>query len=557
MSAQLDTTNPSLAVVAHHSWIRNKEVVGSAGQRKAIDPSSGESFAQSSLLSREQAEGALDAAREAFPAWAALSFRERGDYLLKLRAALLEQADDLARLIGREQGKPAAEAHLAEIFPSLEALKHLALHAEDVLREDPVESQVLVLAHKEAKVMYAPYGVVLVITPWNYPFSIALTGLASALAAGNTVVLKPAPATTLIGLRIGALCREAGLPPGVVNVVSVADEVAGALVEDPRVSKIVFTGSVATGKKIMAGAAQNLTPVVLELGGKDPAIVCQDADLDRAAQGIVWGAFLNAGQTCASVERVYVEQPVAAAFVEKVLAETKKLRVGDPRRQEVDMGPLTLERQRRIVEEHVKDAVERGAKVLAGGEALSGPGFFYPPTVLGDVDHGMRIMREETFGPVLPIMAVRDLDEAIRWANDSEYGLTASGWTRSPQTARRLQQQLQAGVVTINDCISSFSEPTAPWGGFKKSGIGRTHGLAGLREMVQVKYVSRDDSRGSALWWYPYDGELTGLASATNRAVHGRSLWERLRAQMSLIASRRFRRRARLLDVAANVDTLL
>jgi acyl-CoA reductase-like NAD-dependent aldehyde dehydrogenase len=557
MATSLETTNPSLAVMAHHSWIGNKEVVGSAGQRAAMDPSTGEPFAQASLLGRDQVDAAVQAARQAFPAWAALSFRERGAYLLKLRAVLVGQADELARLIGREQGKPAAEAHLAEIFPSLEALKHLALHAEEVLREDPVEAQVLLLAHKESRVTYAPYGVVLIITPWNYPFSIPLTGLAAALAAGNTVVLKPAPATTLIGLRLGALCREAGLPPGVVNVLSMDDELAPALVQDPRVGKIVFTGSVATGKKIMAGAAQNLTPVVLELGGKDPALVCQDADLDRAARGIVWGAFLNAGQTCASVERVYVEEPVAAAFLEKVLAETRKLRVGDPRRQEVDMGPLTLERQRRIVDEHVQDAVARGAKVLAGGAPLPGPGYFYPPTVLSGVDHGMRIMREETFGPVLPVMVVRDLDEAVRWANDSEYGLTASGWTRSPQTARRLQEQLQAGVVTINDCIYSFGEPTAPWGGFKRSGIGRTHGLAGLREMVQVKYVSRDDSRQPALWWYPYDGDLAGLAATTNRAVHGRSLWERLRAQMALLGSRRFRRRARLLDVAAHADKLL
>jgi acyl-CoA reductase-like NAD-dependent aldehyde dehydrogenase len=557
MATLLDTTHPSLAGVAHHSWIRNQEVVGSAGLRAAVEPATGEGFAQASLLGREQVGAAVAAAAEAFPSWAALSFRERGAHLLNLRAAVVAQADDLARLIAREQGKPAAEAQLAEIYPSLEALKHLALHAEDVLREDPVEAQVLLLAHKEARVLYAPYGVVLVITPWNYPFSISLIGVASALAAGNTVVLKPAPATTLVGLRIGALCREAGLPPGVVNVVSVDDSLAPALVEDPRVRKIVFTGSVATGKKIMAAAAQNLTPVVLELGGKDAALVCRDADLERAVQGIVWGAFLNAGQTCASVERVYVEEPVAAAFLERVVAETKKLRVGDPGRGEVDVGPLTLERQRRIVEEHVADAVARGARVLTGGQPVAGPGYFYPPTVLTDVDHGMRIMREETFGPVLPVMVVKDLEEGIRHANDSEYGLTASGWTRSPQTARLLQERLQAGVVTINDCCYSFGEPTAPWGGFKQSGIGRTHGLAGLRELVQVKYVSRDDSRKPALWWYPYDGELTRLAAATNRAVHGRSLWQRLRAQLALLASPRFRRRARLLDVATHADKLL
>ena len=207
-------------------------------------------------------------------------------------------------------------------------LKHVALGAEDALREEAAPGHVPLLAHKESRLLHVPFGVVLVITPWNYPFAISLSGVATALAAGNTVVLKPAPATTLIGLRIGELCARAGIPDGVVNVVAADDAVAGALVEDPRVGKIVFTGSVATGRKVMAAAARNLTPVVLELGGKDPAIVCRDADLDRAARGIVWGAFVNAGQTCASVERVYVEREVADAFVARVVDETRRLRVG-------------------------------------------------------------------------------------------------------------------------------------------------------------------------------------------------------------------------------------
>ena len=391
-----------------------------------------------------------------------------------------------------------------------------------------------------------PYGVVLVITPWNYPFSIPLICAATALAAGNTVVLKPAPATTLAGLKVGDLFRRAGLPPGVLNVVATDDEVAGALTRDPRVDKIVFTGSVATGKRIMAAAAANLTPVVLELGGKDPAIVCADADLDQAADGIVWGAFMNAGQTCASVERVYVDASVADAFTEKVVARTRALRVGDPAHAETDMGPLTLERQRAIVEEHVADAVARGALVRTGGVRPEGEGWFYPPTVLTGVDHGMRVMREETFGPVLPIMKVSGLDEAIRLANDSEYGLTASGWTKDPATARRLQAELQAGVVSVNDCLSSFGEPTAPWGGIKHSGVGRTHGLAGLREMVQMKYVSRDPARGPKLWWYPYGEDLRSLLSRSALALHARSLFTRVASQVALLGSGRFRKRAGL-----------
>jgi succinate-semialdehyde dehydrogenase/glutarate-semialdehyde dehydrogenase len=296
--------------------------------------------------------------------------------------------------------------------------------------------------------------------------------------------------------------------------------------------------------------------VLLELGGKDPAVVCRDADLDRAAQGIVWGAFLNSGQTCASVERVYVERPVADAFVAKVVAETRKLRQGDPREAEVDVGPLTMERQRKIVEEHVEDAKARGASVLTGGEKPAGEGFFYPPTVLTNVDHTMKIMREETFGPVLPIMVVDSVDEAIRLANDSDYGLTASGWTRDPRTARRLQSELQAGVVTINDHTSSYGEPTAPWGGIKASGIGRTHGLAGLREMVQVKYVSDDRSRRTALWWFPYGADFRALMTAANRALHASSPFARLKSQAALTGFGRYWRRVSPWSVLKNVDKL-
>jgi succinate-semialdehyde dehydrogenase/glutarate-semialdehyde dehydrogenase len=539
-----------------HSWVGGREVQGRAGSRPAVNPATGEVFAEASLLDAGQAGEAVAAAQAAFPAWSRTSFRERARVLDRLRQAVVDEAGEIARLVEREQGKPAAEAYAAELLPSLEALKHLSAQAEDLLRDDALESQMLLLAHKEARLVYAPIGVVLAITPWNYPWGLSLPVVATALAAGNTVVLKPAPAATLVGLRVGALARQAGIPDGTVNVIAVEDAVAPSLVEDPRVGKVVFTGSVASGRKVMASAAKNLTPVLLELGGKDPAIVCRDADLDRAAKGVVWGAFMNAGQTCASVERVYVEEPVAEAFLARVVEETRRLRVGDPS-QGADVGPLTLERQRRVVEQHVADAVARGARVLAGGAPRAGPGFFYPPTVLAGVDHTMAVMREETFGPVLPIMTVGSLDEAIRLANDSAYGLTASGWTRSEETARRLQRELVAGVVSINDHASSFGEPTAPWGGVKASGIGRTHGLLGLREMVQPRYVSLDRGRGPELWWYPYDAEFAGLMSRAATALYSTSLRRRVGAQLGLARFARLWRRFGPWRLLANLDKLL
>lgn len=555
--ATLGEAPAAAALATHHSWIANRPVEGRGGLRPVVNPATEAPFAHASLLDAGQATSAIVAAAAAFPAWSALSFADRRRHLFAIHGSLLDQSEDLALLIAREQGKPPAEALAVEVIPALESLKHLALHAEEILREDPVESQAVLLAHKRCRIAYVPFGVVLVITPWNYPLYLSLAAAAAALAAGNTVVLKPAPATTLVGLKLGELCRRAGLPEGVFNVVAVDDEVAARLVEDPRIGKVVFVGSVATGRRVLAGAARNLTPVLLELGGKDPAVVCRDADVEQAARGIVWGAFANAGQTCVGVERVYVEEPVADAFIAGVVAETLKLRVGDPDSADTDVGPLTTARQREVVEEHVSDALARGARALTGGRRPAGQGFFYPPTVLVDVDHAMRVMREESFGPLLPIMRVANVDEAIRLANDSSYGLTASGWTGSAETARRLQAELEAGVVSINDCVSSLGEPTAPYGGFKQSGYGRSHGAAGLREMARTKYLSWDDTRRPMLWWYPYGADLRRVLVAGARALHDRSPLRRLAGQLGLFRFRRFRRRVSLLRLLKNVDKLI
>ena len=554
-SIALQSTAPSPEATSH-SLVGGQILAGNGGSREARSPSSGAVVGQCTLLDADQAATAVVSAESAFSAWSRTSFAERGRLLDRVRALILAEASELATLIAREQGKPVAEAHLAEILPSLDHLKHLAGIAEEALAPRDIEPVVFLIGHKRARLERSPVGPILVVTPWNYPFSIPMTGVASALMAGNTVVLKPAPATTLIGLAIGDLFRRAGAPAGVVNVVACDDTVASTLVANPRFRRILFTGSVPTGRRVMASAATNGVPVTLELGGKDPALVCADADIERAATGIVWAAFLNCGQTCASVERVYVEEPVADAFIAKVIEKTKALRQGDPEDATNDVGPLTMERQRKIVESHVADAKAKGARIETGGFTPEGRGWFYPPTVLTGVDHTMTIMKDETFGPVLPIMRVKSLDEAIRLANDSPYGLTASGWTSSETTAARLEKELQAGVVTINDHVYTFGEPTSPWGGIKASGIGRTHGPLGLLEMTEAKYVARDLSRRGEAWWYPYGPEFKGMMEGALRSFHHPFALARLYALSRLSLSRRYLARGRFARVIPDIFKL-
>ena len=524
---------------------------GAAGSASVASPAGGPAFARVGLLDADQAGGALDAARRAFPAWSALSFAERARHLERLRALLVDEADAVALLLTREQGKPAAEAHAAEIFPSLDALKHLAAARRGRAAREPRSSaDAPARAQGLPPAGYAPYGVVLVITPWNYPFSIPLIGAATALAAGNTVVLKPAPATTLAGLRLGELCRKRG--PARRGRERGGGGRRGGRARSSRTRASPRSSSRAASppaSRIMAAAATNLTPVVLELGGKDPAIVCRDADLDRAARGIVWGAFMNAGQTCASVERVYVETPVAEAFAAKVVEETRALRVGDPGAAETDMGPLTLERQRAIVEEHVADAVARGARGAApAARARTAPAASTRPPCSTGVDHahagharGDLRARAADHGrggprrgdPPGQRQRVRPHRQRLD-ARPADRAPAAGGAPGGRGHRQRLRLQLRRAHARPGAASSS-------------SGIGRTHGRAGLREMVQAKYVAaRPGARARRSGGTPTARSSAACWRARRGPCTRASLWSRLASQLApAAASRRFWRRAR------------
>jgi acyl-CoA reductase-like NAD-dependent aldehyde dehydrogenase len=468
---------------------------------------------------------AIERARAAFPEWSALSFKDRADHLLTVRERLLDRAEEFVDIICSETGKQPAEAVTTELMTVCESIGWYAKNGRQALRRVDVAPGLM--AHKKAWKQYEPMGVIGAISPWNYPFVLAMTPIITALFAGNTVVAKPSEVTPTVGLAIAELFEDE-IWGDIVQVVTGGGATGAALVAG-GVDKVVFTGSVATGKRVMAAAAENLTPVLLELGGKDPMVVCEDADLGRASKAAVWGAFQNSGQTCMSVERVYVAEKVYDRFVERVVDETRKIR--QTADGAGDIGSMTFAPQLEKVEAHIADATAKGATVLTGGSRIDRDGLWFEPTVLTNVDHTMDIMVDETFGPVLPIMAVADAKEAIALANDSEYGLNSSVWSRNLEYAESLASQMQAGNVCINDCIVSYGVVGLPFGGVKGSGIGRVHGVEGLREFSNLKSVlgQKNLPIKREPWWYPIPKGMDRVGIASLRLRFSRSMKGRMR----------------------------
>src|SRR5579863_64487 len=496
----------------------------------SVNPATGQVIREFEPVTEAEVAAAVVSARAAQPGWHRLGVRQRIGMLNRFRRLLQDKKSDIARLITAEAGKPQVEALLTEVMVVLDAARFYSENSYAFLCDRHVPHSNLVMKTKSGRLVREPYGVIGIISPWNYPFSIPATETLAALIAGNAVVLKPSELTSSIALEIAALLWEAGVPREVLQVI-VGDGSAGSALVDAKIDKLVFTGSVATGKRIAQAAAARLLPVVLELGGKDPMLVLEDADIDVASSGAVWGAFMNAGQACLSIERCYVHRSVYEAFSDVCARKAAQLRVGGGTDPRTDVGPLINERQVRIVEAHVEDARLHGARVLEGGMRRTdlGPNF-YAPTVLADVTHEMRIMREETFGPVLPIMPFETEDEAVRLANDSEFGLGASVWTRNRGRGEALAQRIQAGTVMVNDAVSCFGVSEAPHGGVKASGIGRSHGIFGLEEMVRTKYVDSDRLPGmKKVWWYGYGENFTPQMEGFLDLMFARHWGKRLR----------------------------
>lgn len=470
-----------------------------AGATFAVyDPATEEVVDHASQAGPADAERAIDAANRAFKTWRKTTAHEKAEILHTIAHKLREHTEELATLLTREGGKPLVENRdeIGWCAACFDYYAELQRNARGRVIPSVEPSQL-------AMVLKEPYGVVAAIVPWNYPLLLMSWKVAPALAAGNAVVLKPSEMTPLATLRFAERCCD-HLPPGVLNVVTGYADVGRALVVSPHTHMIAFTGSFATGREIARLAAERVKKTHLELGGKDCFIVAEDADLDVAVPGVAWAALLNAGQVCTSTERVYVQERIARQFTERVVDYVRTLRLGAGLEATTDIGPLVGDKYRAKVEEHVEEARARGAQILTGGRRPPqfARGFFYEPTVLTGVDHSFRIMREETFGPTIPIMPYRDFDQAIELANDSDYGLGANLYTSDPLKVKQYYEEVKAGTLWVNDPLTD--NDAGPFGGMKYSGGARELGEEGLEEFLETKHVHWDFTQSRKSWWYPY-----------------------------------------------------
>jgi len=490
------------------------------------DPATGEVWSRYDAASSSDVAAALAAARIAQRAWRARPLRERARTLERFRRALFARRHEVATTIGRENGKPPVEA-LSEVLVTLDFARYYS--SRRVMRELRPSAHTgagPAMWRKRVLISEEPFGVIGVISPWNYPFMLPAAIVLPALVSGNAVLLKPSEFTTESGRLIASLLSEAGLPPGVFHVLPGAGATGAALITQ-GCDKIFFTGSEATGRKVAAESGARLIPCVLELGGSDAALVLDDADLALAAEGLAWGRFSNSGQTCVAPKRLFVHQAVYDRFAALLAARVRRINASTDRAS-AEMGPLIRPQQTALIQAQFDDAIARGATVAAAAEGAE-PGVF-APVLLTDVTPDMRVLREETFGPVLPMVRVRDDDDAVARANDSPYGLSASVWSGNRRRALAVAARLDVGSVVLNDSVVAAGMSDVPHGGVKASGSGRAHGIAGLRECVRSKTVVVERVPGlRQVWWFPYGPALRGAFDGAIAALHGPGLLARVR----------------------------
>ncbi len=504
------------------------EASAPTGTLESFNPATGALVGSVPTITPEQVPAVVAEIKQVQPFWAELSFEDRARYVRRAADVIVERKDEIAKLITAEQGKVLTESYSMEVLSTVDGLGWTADNAEKVLSDEKIKSEQLFLKTRKMHFKYEPIGVIGVISPWNYPWLLALDEIATALMAGNGVIFKPASLTCLIGQMIQEVFDEAGLPEGLMRTVHGGGRVGQAMVDDPGVGKIFFTGSVEVGRSIAQDCAKQLKGITLELGGKDPAIVLSDANLAHAINGVAWGGFANQGQTCAGIERVYVEHDIAAEFIDGVVKRAESMKLGDPMDWSTEVTAMTDPNQFKIVCELVDDAVAHGATLLCGGPVDRGDlpegldGNFYRPAVLTGVNHGMRIMKEEIFGAVIPIITVDSADEAVQMANDSEFGLGASVWTSDAARGEAIAERLEAGNVWINDHMYSAGMCQCSWGGVKDSGLGRSHSKFGFYEAVEPKVIASTPSREASMWVYPYDKTVGPAIRSTIDMVYSK-----------------------------------
>ena len=479
----------------------------------SYNPATGEIVENIPRTHPEELPVILARAKAAQEKWRKTSITDRCALLDCLKQTMLAARNELAAIVVRESGKPHVEALFSDVFVSLDTAAYYASNLPKLLHPERVPHHSSAAKLKSGRLFYEPLGVIGIISSWNYPLAIPMGQIIAAMAAGNAVVCKTSDFTPKCGAMIQEMLAKAGFPDSLITIVQGSAEIGQALI-DARPDKILFTGSVATGKRVAEACARNLTPSVLELGGKDAMLVLTDANLDVASSAALWGSFTNCGQVCLSVERLFVERGVSEKFLALCVEKTKTLRLGPGNDPATDVGPLIRPQHVQRMRDLLADATARSARILCGGNARPdlGPCFF-EPTVIADVDSSMRLFQEETFCPILAVQTVANADEAIRAANDSPFALAASVWTADNERGRQIAARLRAGAVMVNDAISYFAIAEAPHGGCNASGWGRTHGRAGFLEMVQPKYVDVDGLAGKEKpWWYHYNDSLTHAA---------------------------------------------